>query len=53
MKKGTKNQSILQIYHQRGCMYELVIALCVKMQTDLTSYLKRQRYENGKENINC
>ena len=34
-------------------MYELVIALSVKMQIELASHLKRQRYENGKENTNC
>ena len=34
-------------------MYELVIALLVKMQNELASHLKRQRCENGKENTKC
>ena len=34
-------------------MYELVIALLVKMQIELASHLKRQRCENGKENTTC
>ena len=53
MKESTKNQSILQIDHQRGHVYKLVIALLVKLQIELASHLKRQRCENGKENTNC
>ena len=34
-------------------MYEIVIALLVKMQIESASYLKRQRCENVKENTNC
>ena len=34
-------------------MYELVIALLVKMQIELTSHQIRQRCENSKENTNC
>ena len=51
MKESTKNQSILQIDHQRGHHVQIDIALLVKMQNEFTSHLKRQRCENGKENI--
>ena len=54
MKESTKNQSILQIDHQRG--HELVqisFAPIVKIQTELASHLKRQRCENCKENTKC
>ena len=52
MKESTKNQSILQIDHERGHHSEMVFALLVKMQIDFTSHLKRQRCEHCKENIN-
>ena len=51
MKESTKKvNQYFKLVIKEVIMYELVIALLVKMQIELSSHLKRQRCENGKEN---
>ena len=52
MKESTKNNQYFKLIIKEVIMYEIVIALLVKMQIALASHLKRQRCENGKENTN-
>ena len=54
MKERIKNQSLLQIEHQRGHHVQISHTLYVKIQIEnLASYLKRQKCEYCKENTKC
>ena len=53
MKESTNNQSLLKSIIKEVTIFELVFALLVKMQIELSSHLNRQRCENCKVNTKC
>ena len=53
MKESTKNIQYFKLIIKEVIMYELILALLVKMQNELAFHLKRQRCENCIENTKC